>query len=398
MAARSDAATDRVSVASAPSTSTITVGGWVKIVNDRNDFSTFMRLYSAGGGTAITIGTKTDGTTPFVFSPLNSTGVAAAGMTVGTWTYIAYTLGAAGAVAIFAGTTPGSLTKTTGTVAANGTADHLALFGREPADGTEWLDGSIAYWRIWTAVLSDSEIAAESQSATPVRTSGLWASWAFAAAALTDGSGNGRNLAAGTTSLTSDTDPTLSTGVTGTGAATAPKAVAAGAGTVLATSAGAASAPPATAAGAGGVAVAGVGASTAPRTVAAGTGAAFVGGGGVATVPPATAGGLGVVAVTGSGAALAPPGVAAGVGGLVAAITGTGAALAPIPSAAGAGLVLVAGVGGAVAPAPVALGFESEVRPARRPRLTVQPNGAELAVSPNQAVLSALPNEARVSL
>lgn len=211
MAARSDAATDRVSLASAPSTATLTVGGWVKLASDRNDFSTFMRMYSAGGGTAITVGTKVDGTTPVVFSPLNSTGVAAAGMTVGTWTYIAYTLGAAGAVAIFSGTTPGSLSKATGTVAASGTADHLAIFGREPADATEWLDGSIAYWRIWTAVLSDAEIAAESQSATPIRTSGLWANWAFAAAALTD-TVAGRNLTAGTTALTSDTDPALGGG------------------------------------------------------------------------------------------------------------------------------------------------------------------------------------------
>lgn len=50
--------------------------------------------------------------------------------------------------------------------------------------------------RIWSAALTQSELDSESASATTVRTSNLWASYAFAtvAGALTDGSGNGRSL------------------------------------------------------------------------------------------------------------------------------------------------------------------------------------------------------------
>ncbi|UKD55170.1 LamG domain-containing protein [Amycolatopsis sp. FU40] len=211
MAARSDAATDRVSLSSAPSPTAWTIGGWAQIVSAAaSSFNPSIRLHSgSGGNTAWILGFKgSNGRNVAVYSASNPSGLIGAEIALNTWVYIAATLGAAGACSFYYGTTPGSLTKITGTVASGVTPDGLTFFGRSPSDGSEWLNGALAYWRIWTAVLTDAEIAAESQSATPVRT-GAWASWDFAAAALTDGSGNSRTLAAGTTPLAADTDPPL---------------------------------------------------------------------------------------------------------------------------------------------------------------------------------------------
>lgn len=214
MAGRSDAATDRVSLGSAPSTAALTIAGWARIDSAAGgSFNPVIRLsINAGDVSSWIVGFKgTNGRTPSVYSPSNVTGISAPEMTLGTWVYLAATLNAGSAQLLY-GTVPGALSKVTGTVAASGTADRLCFFGRSAADGSEWLAGALAYQRIWTAVLSDAEIAAESQSATVVQASNLWASWPFAAAALTDASGNARNLSAGSTALDADTDPVLDTG------------------------------------------------------------------------------------------------------------------------------------------------------------------------------------------
>ncbi|WP_409186507.1 LamG-like jellyroll fold domain-containing protein [Amycolatopsis sp. VS8301801F10] len=211
MAARSDAATDRVSLGSAPSSTAWTIGGWARIVSaGANSFNPCLRLHSgSGGNSAWIIGFKAaNGRNVAVYSASNPSGLIGAEISLNTWVYVAATLGSAGACSFYYGTTPGSLTKLTGTVGVGTAPDGLTFFGRSPSDGSEWLNGSLAYWRIWTAVLTDAEIAAESQSATPVR-SGAWASWDFAGAALTDGSGNSRTLTAGSTALAADTDPPL---------------------------------------------------------------------------------------------------------------------------------------------------------------------------------------------
>ena len=229
MAGRSDAATDRVSLASAPAVASgLSIIAWVKIAVDRNDFSTVCRFHQgSGSNTAVTLGMKSNGTQPAVFSPGNTTGITGTDLVVGTWTCIGFALAANGVGAFYRGTTPGTLTKTTGTVPISQTPDGLTFFGRSSSDAAEWGNLSIAYARAWAGQLSDAEMAAESASATEVRTSGLFDHWAFAGAALTGV--NGHTLTAGSTALTSDTDPVLSTGnstnlprVTEAGSVTAP--------------------------------------------------------------------------------------------------------------------------------------------------------------------------------
>lgn len=72
----------------------------------------------------------------------------------------------------------------------------------------EWLDSVFAHVRVWTGVaLTDSELRAERDSTTAVKTSGLWADWPLADNTDTgDDSGNGRTLTFGGT-LTTETGP-----------------------------------------------------------------------------------------------------------------------------------------------------------------------------------------------
>jgi hypothetical protein len=212
MAATSDVATDRVSRATAPSLASITVMAWAKLaaVHAGNLFHPIMRV-EAAGGSAMILGYKgTNGRTPSLYSGSSTTGISGTEIALATYQCVVATM-SAGAAQIFTGTTPGSLTKVTGTVNTTGTPDTVTLFGRSPSDATEWLEGTLAYVRMWTAVLSDAEVALESQATSAVRTANLWADWSLASAALTDGSGNARTLTAGSTALAAAADPVLST-------------------------------------------------------------------------------------------------------------------------------------------------------------------------------------------
>jgi hypothetical protein len=208
MAGLADAATDRLNIASAPATGPVTIGAWVKLANTVNATNTIFR-FDASGSTALILALRS--LVPGMYSAASTTGVTGSSVSTGVWTYIACTRDAANAGQLFQGTTPGSLTKTTATVNSSGTPTNVNLFGRSTSDATDWFSGSLAYVRLWTAVLSDTAIATESQSTTAVTTANLWGSWAFASASLSDTSGNARNWTAGSTALTSDTDPVLTT-------------------------------------------------------------------------------------------------------------------------------------------------------------------------------------------
>lgn len=209
MAARSDAATDRVSRATAPALTSFTVMGWVKVVNSVSPFfHEIVRFSDAGASSNLILGmTGAGGLTPRAYSSGSTSGVVSAtAYSLGQWVFVCSSHNGTVAV-LYHGATPGSLTKVTGSVTV-GTPNQLTLFSRSATDGSEWLDGSLAHVRMYTAVLSDAEVVAESQSATAVRTSGLWAAYEDVLS-LSDTSGNSRGLTAGTTALSADTDPPL---------------------------------------------------------------------------------------------------------------------------------------------------------------------------------------------
>jgi hypothetical protein len=220
MSTRFDAASDRISFAgtmfSVGAGFTITAWAWVSVDTDAN--STFARLHaSSGGSTIATWATGSDGLSgPNYFtgggSVSNSTNMA-----VGAWRKIAISCSGTTGKS-YVNTIGGTTEVDSGTVSV-GTPDGITLGGRSPADSSEPFNGRLAYVRVWTTELTQTQIEAEWASSTPVITSGLWASWPLIDSTdLTDHSGNGRNLSAGTTAVSTEADPPLSSSVTGTAA------------------------------------------------------------------------------------------------------------------------------------------------------------------------------------
>jgi hypothetical protein len=220
MSTRFDAASDRISFAgtmfAVGSGFTITAWAYVSVDTDAN--STFARLHSSSGGSTVaTWATGSDGLSgPNYFtgggSVSNSTNMA-----VGAWRKVALTCsGTTGKSYV---NTIGGVTEVDSGTVGVGTPDGITLGGRSSSDSSEPFNGRLAYVRIWTTELTQTQIEAEWASATPVITSGLWASWPLTDSTdLTDHSGNGRHLTAGTTAVSTEADPPLSGSVTGTAA------------------------------------------------------------------------------------------------------------------------------------------------------------------------------------
>ncbi|MCZ4602919.1 hypothetical protein O3S80_03860 [Streptomyces sp. Lzd4kr] len=221
MSTRFDAASDRISFAGTMFAvgSGFTATAWAYVSVDTNANSTFARLHaSSGGGTIATWATGSDGLSgPNYFTGGGSV-TNATNMAVGEWRKIA--ISCAGTTGkSYVATVGGATEVDSGTVAV-GTPDGLTLGGRAPADSSEVFDGRLAYVRVWTAELTQAEIEAEWASVTPVVTANLWADWPLTDSTdLTDHSGNGRNLTAGSTAVSTEADPPLAETVTGSAAA-----------------------------------------------------------------------------------------------------------------------------------------------------------------------------------
>jgi hypothetical protein len=170
-----------------------TVAAYVKITTDRNNYQSFVGADDFGGNFSF-VGAGSDGTT---YIPDSTGGVAlntGVSMTTGTWYYVAVTRSSGGTGhAYIAALGGGSLADTSGSRAA-ATGVTNSYIG---TDGYgSYLEGEMAYVRIWAAELSSSELESERTSTTAVRTSNLTASYDFATASTTDNSGNGNTLTA----------------------------------------------------------------------------------------------------------------------------------------------------------------------------------------------------------
>lgn len=219
MATRFDTATDRISVAATlpdPATA-ITVAGWAYVAVDTGTNATLCRIHATSGA-ATTVTFATNGGAPAGVGYFTAGGsiVSSTQSPVGAWRQVAFTCaGTAGNVYVAA---PGGVTDhDSGTVGGTAAPTGLTLGGRSPVDGSEWFNGRLAYWRVWSAVLSQAEIEAEWASAVPIRTANLWADWPLETHTdLTDHSGNGRHLVAGSTATTTEDGPSLTADITGT--------------------------------------------------------------------------------------------------------------------------------------------------------------------------------------
>ena len=220
MAVRFDATTDQIERTTAPDigTSGFTFTAWVYLAVDRNDYSTMMRL-SAGGGTRGNVAADSNGQTLAYFT-IDGSLTSSTTMTAGNWYRVAISIpstgGSTATGTLYTATAAGATSSASGTVSAGNDADRVTIGGRGNGDTSEWWNGRVAHARMWEAALSQAEVEAEWASTTPVRTSGLWADWPLLVHTdLTDASGNGRNLSAGSTATTTEADPPLGGSVSG---------------------------------------------------------------------------------------------------------------------------------------------------------------------------------------
>lgn len=272
MSVRFDAATDQLAIASAPSpTSAITGTAWVRNIEGLS-FGTFFRLRAAGTIIALTASSgglngPQGNTTGGVAGPYVP-GVGDA-LPVNSWRRIGFKISGT-TCTVYWGDDAGGATGTASATVATGSPTDTSVGGRGGGDTSDRWGGDIAHLRFWTAVLSQAEIEAEWASATAVRTSNLWASWPLTdASTLTDASGNGRTLTAGSTAVTTQGDPPIASSTTGVAAGLAPSPTGALAASVTVAASVAASAPSPTGALAASVVIAGATAGLAPSPTGA---------------------------------------------------------------------------------------------------------------------------------
>lgn len=365
MAVRFDAASDRCTwTGTAPTPSSgLTITYWAYLSVDRNDFSTMIRLHSSSGATTnLNVATDASGELPCIFTAGGSSS-GPQSLPIGSWARVAVTVTGTTSTVFVALGAAGSTQSQAGTVGSNAAVSPdsgYTVGGRSPGDSSEWYNGRLSYLRIWSTVLTQSEIETEWASPTPVRTSLLFADYPLLSASdLTDHSGNSRHLSAGTTAVTTEGDPPVNTTVTGTAPVTLPPlaATAAGivvdagdvaatlppldtttAGAVLVAGTAAADLPPLTATAAGDVRVDGTVAATLPAVDASASGSESVDGTVAATLPELAAHANGGVTMTGAASATLPAVTAALQGTVVAPITGTVAVTLPALTMASATL------------------------------------------------------------
>jgi hypothetical protein len=191
-----------------------TVCGWWYLSADRNDFSTMIRLHSGSGSTTrLTLATKTDGTTPAVFTPGNTGGVSGVdALTVGSWLFIAVVQSGTTATIYTCTSVGGTLHSASGTSSGGSAPDGYTIGGRAASDSTEWFNGRGRFVRQWSGVqLTPTEVGAERDSTTAVK-AGAYSDHPLATGTdLSDVSGNTRTLTAGSVAGTTEADPPIGT-------------------------------------------------------------------------------------------------------------------------------------------------------------------------------------------
>jgi hypothetical protein len=211
-AVRFDATTDGLIYAGLgpdPAVAGYTVTFWAYMSVNQGTYSGMFRYGNNGASSSNTadIETDIDGVTPKVFT---SNGVRTSGVTMsaGAWFRIAYTVTSGGTGVFYTAPATGAPDVSTGSGGILQRDSHAVGLAND-GSGEFW-NGRIAHVRVWAAALTQSQVLAEWASTTPVVTSGLWANWPLTSAAdLTDHSGTGRNLTAGSTAVTTEAGPPI---------------------------------------------------------------------------------------------------------------------------------------------------------------------------------------------
>lgn len=146
----------------------ITASMWFRIGTDLNYYSGLWSI-EASSSTYLQFGLALNGTT-LICNDLSQERTIQA-CSVGTWYFASFSIDSSGNVKMFVGTEGGTLTKYTTTL-----TNYTAPINEARIGGTsygEYIDGRIANYKQWDAVLSDAEVHAEFYSDAPVRTSNL---------------------------------------------------------------------------------------------------------------------------------------------------------------------------------------------------------------------------------
>lgn len=203
--------------ANLPSNTNFTMCGWGKVANYRSNWQWFAGLEDAPLGSSWTLIGWNVGNNMNLSWVTNgiTMGLGASEPATGTWFFWAMTRDGDAA-----GDQIGYVALAND-VAFTTQASHLDMGAFTPGimsffnDGyNEWCDMSLAHIRVWDAVLNSTELWAERQSATLVRTANINCVFRLATGSdINDISGNGRNPSLMGDPLTTDDDPPVGSGL-----------------------------------------------------------------------------------------------------------------------------------------------------------------------------------------
>lgn len=189
MAVRTSASTTSLSHSSISiSDDAFTIAGWIRLTSDRNAVGTIAIVANAGGTRFKTLSVTASGTLLRITSS-DFTTVTGTDLSVGTWYHVALVGNGTATTAYLNGaqdiTTTDAVAVTT----------YTQIYWM--SDTAFWIDGRIAYLKMWDAALTVNEIAQEMSTIRPqrfVNLYGWWPTFPGSTERARDYAGTGRNL------------------------------------------------------------------------------------------------------------------------------------------------------------------------------------------------------------
>lgn len=201
MAIQFDAGGDYISrTANVPAQNTISISLWLYISVDRNARCVFIGV-SDGAALANFVALDADGTT-LALTRVGATDATGSNLSVGTWYHIGYTRNSSNVSTVYLNGAQ-DMQNTT----ANAFTSAIMLLG---SDSINYLNGRLAYIKVWDEALTQADIQAEMYSAWPRHTDNLnlWTPNLIGSTErLRDYSGKGRNWTSNGTLADADGPP-----------------------------------------------------------------------------------------------------------------------------------------------------------------------------------------------
>jgi hypothetical protein len=184
----------------------LTVTCWVKLSADRNAFSTGWCLDNGTTTNAVAFQSDSSGTFMRTLWEPQSNTTDAGTFAVGTWYKTAFTADTSTATQ-YAAAAGSSLAQTQNWPVTNPPSGLSRIRLGESVWASEWLNGCIANFKLYSAVLTQVELEQELQFYQPARTTNLVRWHPLVAAGTVDHSGNGFTLSGGSGVATEDGPP-----------------------------------------------------------------------------------------------------------------------------------------------------------------------------------------------